>query len=85
MKLESELGARLFDRLPRCAKLTVFGKAFLPKAEQILRELGEAKTEVLEMTGQEKGDVVLGVIPTCALPAPASPQRLRAEPFLRDD
>jgi LysR family transcriptional regulator, hydrogen peroxide-inducible genes activator len=66
MKLESELGARLFDRLPRCAKLTVFGEAFLPKAEQILRELGEAKTEVLEMTGQEKGDVVLGVIPTVA-------------------
>jgi hypothetical protein len=33
------LGARLFDRRPRCAKLTVFGKAFLPKAERILREL----------------------------------------------
>jgi LysR family transcriptional regulator, hydrogen peroxide-inducible genes activator len=66
MKLETELGARLFDRLPRCAKLTVFGNAFLPKAERILRELGEAKTEVLEMVGQEKGDVVLGVIPTVA-------------------
>ncbi len=66
MKLETELGARLFDRLPRCAKLTVFGSAFLPKAERILRELGEAKTEVLEMAGQEKGDVVLGVIPTVA-------------------
>ena len=31
LKLEAELGARLFDRLPRSAKLTVFGKAFLPK------------------------------------------------------
>ncbi len=38
LKLEAELGARLFDRLPRCAKLTVFGRAFLPKAERILRE-----------------------------------------------
>jgi LysR family hydrogen peroxide-inducible transcriptional activator len=66
MKLETELGARLFDRLPRRARLTVFGNAFLPKAERILRELGEAKTEVLEMAGQEKGDVVLGVIPTVA-------------------
>jgi LysR family transcriptional regulator, hydrogen peroxide-inducible genes activator len=66
LKLEAELGAPLFDRLPRSARLTVFGKAFLPKAEQILRELDDAKTEMLEMAGEEKGDVVLGVIPTIA-------------------
>lgn len=66
LKLEAELGARLFDRLPRSAKLTVFGKAFLPKAERILRELEEAKTELQEMTGNEKGDVVVGIIPTIA-------------------
>jgi len=63
-KLESELGSRLFDRLPRSAKLTVFGQAFLPKAERILRDLEAAKTELLEMAGDEKGDVVLGIIPT---------------------
>jgi LysR family hydrogen peroxide-inducible transcriptional activator len=63
-KLEAELGSRLFDRLPRSAKLTVFGQAFLPKAERILRELEAAKTELLEMAGDEKGDVVLGIIPT---------------------
>jgi len=66
LKLEAELGSRLFDRLPRSAKLTVFGEAFLPKAERILRELEEAKTELLEMAGDEKGDVVLGIIPTIA-------------------
>lgn len=66
LKLEAELGARLFDRLPRSAKLTVFGKAFLPKAERILRQLEEAKTELQEMTGNEKGDVVVGIIPTIA-------------------
>src|ERR1035438_7151624 len=65
-KLEGELGAPLFDRLPRSARLTVFGKAFLPRAEQILRELDDAKTEMLEMAGEEKGNVVLGVIPTIA-------------------
>jgi LysR family hydrogen peroxide-inducible transcriptional activator len=64
LKLEGELGARLFDRLPRSAKLTVFGKAFLPKAERILRELGDAKTQMQEMAGEEKGEVVLGIIPT---------------------
>lgn len=66
LKLEAELGARLFDRLPRSAKLTVFGKAFLPKAERILRELDEAKTELLEMSGNEKGEVAVGIIPTIA-------------------
>ncbi len=66
LKLEAELGSRLFDRLPRSAKLTVFGEAFLPKAERILRDLEEAKTELLEMAGHEKGDVALGIIPTIA-------------------
>ena len=66
LKLEAELGARLFDRLPRCAKLTVFGRAFLPKAERILRELDEARTELLDMAGSGKGEVVVGVIPTIA-------------------
>lgn len=47
LKLEAELGAPLFDRMPRAAKLTVFGKAFLPKAERILRELEVAKSEML--------------------------------------
>jgi LysR family hydrogen peroxide-inducible transcriptional activator len=66
LKLEAELGSRLFDRLPRSAKLTVFGKAFLPKAQKILRELEEAKAELLEMAGNEKGNVAVGIIPTIA-------------------
>ena len=65
-KLETELGARLFDRLPRSAKLTVFGKAFLPKAERILRELEEARTELRDMSGNKEGEVVVGIIPTIA-------------------
>ena len=64
LKLEAELGGQLFDRMPRSANLTVFGKAFLPRAERILRELEDAKIEMLEMTGEEKGIVVLGMIPT---------------------
>jgi LysR family transcriptional regulator, hydrogen peroxide-inducible genes activator len=66
LKLEAELGARLFDRLPRSAKLTVFGRAFLPRAERILRQLKEAKTELREMSGNERGEVVVGIIPTIA-------------------
>ena len=66
LKLEAELGARLFDRLPRSARLTVFGRAFLPKAERILRELEAAKTDLRDMAGNEEGEVVLGIIPTIA-------------------
>jgi LysR family hydrogen peroxide-inducible transcriptional activator len=66
LKLEAELGTRLFDRLPKSAKLTPFGTAFLPKAERILRELSEAKTEILEMSGKERGEISIGAIPTIA-------------------
>ena len=66
LKLEAELGAKLFDRLSRSARLTAFGKAFLPNAERILRELSEAKTEILEMTLKDKGEVAIGAIPTIA-------------------
>lgn len=66
LKLEAELGARLFDRLSKSARLTPFGTAFLPKAERILRELSEAKTEILEMSGRDKGEVSIGTIPTVA-------------------
>src|SRR5260370_41486646 len=63
LKREAELGGQLFDRMPRSAKLTVFGKAFLPRAELSLRALGHAKTEMLAMTGWEKRVRV-----HCALP-----------------
>lgn len=66
LKLEDELGAKLFDRLPRAIKLTAFGSAFLPRALAILRQVGEARTEIQEMSGNEKGTVVLGAIPTIA-------------------
>lgn len=65
-KLEDELGAKLFDRLPRSARLTQFGKAFLPKAQAILRQIGEARVEIREMASAESGEVVLGAIPTIA-------------------
>lgn len=66
IKLEGELGAKLFDRLPKSTRLTAFGKAFLPKAKAILRQIGEAKTEIHEMAGIEKGEITVGVIPTIA-------------------
>jgi LysR family hydrogen peroxide-inducible transcriptional activator len=65
-KLEDELGARLFDRLPRFARLTESGKAFLPRAEAILRRVDEARTEIQEQSRAAVGTVYVGSIPTIA-------------------
>ena len=66
MKLEDELGARLFDRLGRSVRLTDVGKAFLPRARSVLRELEAARGDVVECKGSVGGPVSVGVIPTVA-------------------
>jgi len=65
-KLEDELGTRLLDRLGRTVRLTSFGQTFLPRAEAILREVSDAKQEIEEMAGMERGRIVVGAIPTVA-------------------
>jgi LysR family transcriptional regulator, hydrogen peroxide-inducible genes activator len=66
MKLEDELGAKLFNRKGHLVDLTSYGKAFLPKIESILQQLQDAQTQIREMAKIEKGKVTLGVIPTIA-------------------
>ena len=73
-KLEDELGARLFDRLGRSIRLTDLGKAFLPRARAVLRELQAALGDLAEQK-DSAGAVSIGVIPTVApylLPAQLS-------------
>jgi len=65
-KLESELGARLFDRLGRSVRLTDAGKTFLPRARAVLRELEAARGEAIDAKGRIGGTVVIGAIPTVA-------------------
>ena len=64
LKLEEELGARLFDRLGRSVRLTELGKTFLPRARAVLRELEAAKGDVVERKEFVGGPVTVGVIPT---------------------
>jgi LysR family hydrogen peroxide-inducible transcriptional activator len=66
MKLEGELGARLFDRLGRSVRLTDVGKTFLPRARTVLRELEAARGDVVERKDSIGGPVSVGVIPTIA-------------------
>jgi LysR family hydrogen peroxide-inducible transcriptional activator len=66
LKLEAELGARLFDRLGRTVRLTDLGTAFLPRARAVLRELEAAKGDVTERKDAVGGPLIIGVIPTVA-------------------
>jgi LysR family hydrogen peroxide-inducible transcriptional activator len=60
LKLEDELGARLFDRLGRSVRLTDLGKTFLPRARAVLRG------DVVERKDSVSGPLCIGVIPTVA-------------------
>jgi LysR family hydrogen peroxide-inducible transcriptional activator len=65
-KLEEELGARLFDRLGRTVRLTDLGRAFLPRARGVLRELEAARGDVVARKASIGGPVCVGAIPTIA-------------------
>jgi LysR family hydrogen peroxide-inducible transcriptional activator len=66
IKLEEELGVRLFDRLGRTVRLTDLGQLFLPRARVILNELKAAKEEVSDKQVSASGPICVGVIPTIA-------------------
>src|SRR5690349_17880238 len=66
MKLEDELGERLFDRLKREARLTAAGEAFLHRAVRILEEVDAAKREATDAKEMLRGVLNVGVLPTIA-------------------
>ena len=45
LKLEEDLGAKLFDRLGRSVRLTEAGRAFIPHARAVLAEMEVARAE----------------------------------------
>ena len=65
-RLEHELGARLFHRTSRQVRLTQAGEAFLPAARQCLDAADRARAEVAAATGEVRGRLSVGVIPTVA-------------------
>jgi LysR family hydrogen peroxide-inducible transcriptional activator len=66
LKLEEELGAKLFDRLGRGIRLTESGRAFLPHARTILDQVDAARASVASSNADLRGSVTLGAIPTVA-------------------
>jgi len=66
LKLEEDLGAKLFDRLGRSIRLTEAGRAFLPHARSILHQMEAARAGVADKCADTRGGVAVGVIPTIA-------------------
>jgi LysR family transcriptional regulator, hydrogen peroxide-inducible genes activator len=66
LKLEEELGAKLFDRLGRGIRLTESGRAFLAHARGILDQVDVARASVASNSTDVRGSVTLGAIPTIA-------------------
>ena len=66
LKLEEELGERLFDRMRRNVKLTPAGELFLPRAIRILEEVDAARREATDAKTSLRGVLTIGVLPTIA-------------------
>ncbi len=66
MKLEGELGERLFERTKREVSLTAAGEVFRRHAERVLDEVELAGDSVREVRGMLRGRVALGALPTVA-------------------
>lgn len=78
--LETELGARLFDRTSRSVELSQAGKAFLPHALAVLARVEEARSHVKLVASGLQGRVKLGLSGSHFLgPLPSFIQQYRVE------
>lgn len=57
--LESELNCKLFDRINKRILLTKAGQIFLPRAQQIIKELKNTKNNLAEMNSNVSGELVM--------------------------
>lgn len=62
--LEAEVGARVFDRLPRGVALTEEGRTLLPHAEAILERFAAARRDLDDLHGLGTGRLRVGAFPT---------------------
>ncbi len=65
-QLEAELGGALFDRVGRGVVLTELGRAFAPRAREILARLRTLEAQVHADLREGVGRIVVGAIPTMA-------------------
>jgi DNA-binding transcriptional LysR family regulator len=68
-RLEAELGQQLLDRSGRSVTLTEVGAAVLPFARAALDAVDGARLAVDQLAGLVRGQVTVGMVSGCALPA----------------
>jgi DNA-binding transcriptional LysR family regulator len=66
-QLETELGAELFDRSTRAARLTPAGVAALPHARAALAAAAQTRQAVDDVTGLVRGRLTVGMITGCTI------------------
>jgi DNA-binding transcriptional LysR family regulator len=77
--LEAELGATLFDRLPRGIRLTESGRCLLPHAEALTGRLALARDDLRGLRELSGGRLRVGAFPTaCTALVPAAVAAFRA-------
>ncbi len=64
IKLENEIGQKLFHRLGRSIMLTAVGEILYPRARSILSDIQQAQFAVTSGYSAEDGRVAVGIIPT---------------------
>lgn len=63
-KLEGALGVKLFSRTTRKVELTTVGRAFVPRARNVMRELEDALVGIKDTTERISGQVTIACVPS---------------------
>jgi|HubBroStandDraft_2_1064218.scaffolds.fasta_scaffold45735_2 DNA-binding transcriptional LysR family regulator len=66
LDLETDLGAALFERLPRGVRLTAAGEVFLAYARQAISELKAVESQVEQLRGLVRGQVGVAAVESVA-------------------
>lgn len=66
LKLENELGVRLFERSNKCVRPTAFGKTVIRQAEQILSQIELISETIAEQKKEVSGSLSIGIGPSIA-------------------
>jgi DNA-binding transcriptional LysR family regulator len=62
-RLEREIGVALFERSSNRVRLTSAGEAFVPRAQQMLRQLHDAEEEARQIAAGAAGTLRVGIFP----------------------
>lgn len=63
-RFEQEIGVPLFERQGRSIRLNPYGKMFLQRVENMMKEFEEGKQEIQDLLDPENGEVSIGFLHT---------------------